>query len=365
MSNLINIRRDVRDPFYRYKMPRLVSKIEGRGNGIKTVIDNAAEIGRALNRLPSYITKFFAFELGTLCIINNRDNRYIVNGAHDAEKLQGLLDGFIGKFVLCTACENPETELQIDRDGSVMRQCKACGHRGGVDMAHRLVGFIEKNPPPTRRRAKNVAQEKQAEVESAIVDGMKKAVAFETDAAADAAQRRSEARKAEKERRRLEAYHVMLEDFGSFLEGDPSIDNETILEYVRNNKMPYEDAVIVAMQVLFAGDVFAATLKARLPLLKELAAGDRQKRFLLGSLERLVGVVNPKLLKQLPAILQLLYQHDLVDEPLFLMWNDKVAHKFVRKQVAFEVRQAAAPFIDWLQAEEEDESSGEYESDAE
>ena len=38
--SLINVRRDVSDNFYRYKMERLQTKIEGKGNGIKTVVVN-------------------------------------------------------------------------------------------------------------------------------------------------------------------------------------------------------------------------------------------------------------------------------------------------------------------------------------
>ena len=39
------------------------------------------------------------------------NGRYIVNGSHEAAKLQELLDGFIRRFVLCPECENPETDL--------------------------------------------------------------------------------------------------------------------------------------------------------------------------------------------------------------------------------------------------------------
>ena len=34
-----------------------------------------------------------------------------MNGAHDGDKLQEILDDFIQKFVLCPECENPETVL--------------------------------------------------------------------------------------------------------------------------------------------------------------------------------------------------------------------------------------------------------------
>ncbi|WVQ85244.1 hypothetical protein IAT38_007409 [Cryptococcus sp. DSM 104549] len=103
----VNIRRDVEDKLYRYKMPLIQVKIEGRGNGIKTVVTNMEDIARALNRPPDYIIKFFEIELGTQTTMAK--DRYIVNGQHTAEHLRELLDVFIEKFVLCPSCQNPET----------------------------------------------------------------------------------------------------------------------------------------------------------------------------------------------------------------------------------------------------------------
>ena len=56
-------------------------------------------------------TKFFGCELGAQTQFDTKNDRYIVNGSHDADKLQNLLDGFIKKFVLCNGCSNPETNL--------------------------------------------------------------------------------------------------------------------------------------------------------------------------------------------------------------------------------------------------------------
>ena len=49
----LNVNRNVVDPFYRYKMPRLAAKVEGKGNGVKTVIPNMVDIARSLDRPPT------------------------------------------------------------------------------------------------------------------------------------------------------------------------------------------------------------------------------------------------------------------------------------------------------------------------
>ncbi len=48
----INIGRNQDDASFRYKMPRLQTKIEGRGNGIKTVVSNMADVAKALRVDP-------------------------------------------------------------------------------------------------------------------------------------------------------------------------------------------------------------------------------------------------------------------------------------------------------------------------
>jgi translation initiation factor 5 len=133
----LNVNRNVADAFYRYKMPRLLAKVEGKGNGIKTVIVNMTEVAKALGRPPtcnlhfrkfffyptvlltqniqsrSDPTKFFGCELGAQTQFDIKNDRFIVNGAHEAGKLQQMLDIFIKKFVLCPGCDNPETVLTV------------------------------------------------------------------------------------------------------------------------------------------------------------------------------------------------------------------------------------------------------------
>ena len=155
----VNIRRDVTDPFYRYKMERLQSKIEGKGNGIKTVIVNLNSVAQSLSRPPAYVIKYFGFELGAQANAKPSDDRWIINGAHNAPKLQDYLDGFISKFVLCKKCKNPETDVLIKGD-NIFLDCKACGQRSEVDPRLKLSTFILRNSTPTKGGKKDKSTKK-------------------------------------------------------------------------------------------------------------------------------------------------------------------------------------------------------------
>ncbi|KAF2497742.1 eukaryotic translation initiation factor-like protein 5 [Lophium mytilinum] len=167
----VNVRRDVTDPFYRYKMERIQSKIEGKGNGIKTVIVNLTSVAQSLARPPSYVIKYFGFELGAQTNTNPSDDRWIINGAHDAAKLQDYLDGFITKFVLCKKCKNPETDVHI-KDGHITLDCKACGQRSDVDLRLKLSSFILKNQPKKGKKDKSTKKaDRRARKEAEAQDG--------------------------------------------------------------------------------------------------------------------------------------------------------------------------------------------------
>lgn len=117
------------------------------------------------------VIKYFGFELGAQTNIDPSDDRWIINGAHEASKLQDYLDGFISKFVLCKKCKNPETDVQI-KDGNIMLDCKACGQRSSVDLRLKLSGFIIKHAPKKGKKDKSTKKaERKAKKEAQAKNG--------------------------------------------------------------------------------------------------------------------------------------------------------------------------------------------------
>ena len=381
--SLINICRENTDRFYRYKMPPIESKIEGKGNGIKTNIVNAAEVARALNRPPSYVIKYFGFELGAQTSINDDKEKYLVNGQHEASKLQDSLDGFINKFVLCPSCKNPETQIVVTKDGNLQKECGACGQTNKIDPRLKLNTYILKHPPKKDKKSKKsaVAQQNVVGAGQSIsdiasgkksadgddsTDGVAKTVKVnDDDWAVDVSEEAVKARAQELDALTL-VENEKYEEFGNWLlENGAETDKENLPSDVEIYKKASDLKIIddtktveVLVQCIFDENI-AEQIVEHKGLLGKLLKTEKHEKSFLGGIERLIGLQHPDLIKSVPKILMILYDNDLVQEDVIQDWGTHVSKKFVPKDVSKKVRRAAKPFLKWLEEAEEDEEDEE------
>jgi len=412
----VNIRRDVTDPFYRYKMERLQSKIEGKGNGIKTVIVNLTSVANSLARPPSHVIKYFGFELGAQTNTSPNDDRWIINGAHDANKLQDYLDGFISKFVLCKKCKNPETEVNI-KDGNITLDCKACGKISEVDPRLKLSAFIVKNEPKkgkkdkstkkAERRARKEAEARgeevnggspgdsaedeengELEIEAGSDDELTKQIqegaeeiqeAKEVEWHIDTSEAAIKARaqdlpedlkralviegEEDAEASEYDVFGKWIIDTAKEKGGVDKVDSVEL--YLKAKELGIETkhrTLTVIPQTLFS-DKIVKQIEGRAPMLQKLITSEKHEKAFLGGIERFVGNDKPELIPQVSAICIQIYNNDLVSEEVFKPWCQKASKKYVDLKVSKTVRKSAEKFYEWLCQEDSDEE--EEESDEE
>lgn len=322
--------------------------------------------------------KYFGAEVGALTTWDEKADRYIVNGVHDADKLQVTLDGFINRFVLCSKCKNPETVLTV-KNGIVERTCKACGAKTYCDNNHKLATYIKNNPPPKPvklKQARDVAadnvQVAQAAAPEEAVEGMVAPEGFDDglaeavvqvdeddwDEAAAQANRESElAGLSERVKNSLALkadgdFQDPLEAFADYIESRPDLAAEQVLEEIAERGIRSDKAVAVLTQILLEGDLLKQ-FKARSALLAAVVQSEKDRAAFLGSLDRLICAHSAH--KQTPALLQAAYMAEVVDEGALAHWKDNPSKKYIAKKDAEKIRAAAAPFFAWLEEDDEDD----------
>jgi translation initiation factor 5 len=362
----------------------------------------------------SDVVKFFGFELGAQVTANPSDDRYIINGAHDAPKLQDSLDGFINKFVLCGKCKNPETDLIVSKDGHIIRDCKACGQRTDVDLRHKLSGYIVKNPPKKEKKEKKSSgkskkgkKDKDGEspkdsgsegveedlgIDGGSDDELTKRIRAEAkelpsngngstlqedEWAVDMSEEAIKARAQNLPDDLKKALVIEGEDvedtpydvLGKWIvsekeENDGEINSVKVYQKAQELGIEKKHRTLqVLAQTLFDGNIIKKNqIKAHAGLLKKLITSDRHEKALLGGTERFVGMDHPELINSIPSILMAYYEHELATEETITNWGTKASKKYVDVQTSKKVRKAAEPFLKWLE-EAEDDSEEEEDED--
>jgi len=381
----VNVPRDVEDEFYRYKMPVLKAKVEGRGNGIKTVVENCPEIAKALDRNPEYVNKFFGFELGAL--VSSQNDKYIVNGRHDAEDLAKVLDLFIDKFVLCGGCRNPETNINIKGE-KIFLVCRACGKTTQCDPANRLVSYMTKRDEKTKGNAKAGGKPLPGKDKGKPGKPKQKEDEEEDD---EEDWCLSTTREAVEERRRETLGHNDRLSAGSEKTEGGAVDVATLVVNPGQNPVevlekfwdsgPSYEEVYTKVNALSVAQAWSEGTLLRNYLFPSLFAKEfrkdfykkavylnlfvknnkKQQKVVLYCVEKLCQI-NKETIGYLPSLLNGFYTEEVLDEDILVQWykhpiNDP---KRFDPKVSKAIRDASKVFIDWLQNADNEVSDDDF-----
>lgn len=429
MAALINIAglTPVVDPAYRYKMPRIMGKVEGRGNGIKTVLVNVNDVATALKRDAPEITKFFGCELGAQTTFSADSDRAIVNGSHRDADLQQNLHKYIENFVLCKKCRLPETHYKI-KDGLISQKCLACGNKDTVDMTHKLTTFIlaqhklhkklqkekegdksgdkkeskkdkekEKDKSEKKKEKKEKSSEEDKSEKKEKKSKKKDKSADEEDAAGEeeadnvfgitastgSAAAVDDDEEEEEEDTNKKAAEDGMERYKLFRASNAASSVSQHLDELRNIQtmasLRPADRIIIFLGSVFTEDAIVANqVETHKEYLKALSPTEIQQRHLIAAFEWFCGSKFPQFNRLFSKVLMQLYEAEIVEEDTFLAWAaDTTRNEFTADDSMIEyetletLRNHAFPFVKWLQEaeeegeddEEEEEEEGEEEDD--
>lgn len=381
----------VDDPNYRYKMPTVVAKIEGKGNGIKTVIVNVSDLALALHREAGEVNKFFGCEIGAQTKYSEKDDKAIVNGAHTDQLLQSCVHKYIEGFVLCPNCKLPETDYKI-KNGGIFHRCKACGHKEMVDMNHKLCTYILAQHKKNAKERKK-AGKKEPESEKKVKKSKKKK---DDDSDDDKKKAKKDKKKKDKKKKdKKEKKSSSDEDEPEGAADDKSVDTETgvddagaillavegvqnsmkenpdakvadILDFVKNQQMASalksHERIHIFMYSVITPDFFKnEEITKYAPVIGKITnSGVEMQRHLISAVEELcVKKIQPM---YFPVILKQLYDEDVLGEDIILEWASDGRSEYTPQSVdedsRADLRGKAEKFVAWLEeASDSDDDS--------
>tara|TARA_Y200000002_G_scaffold340080_1_gene310420 strand:- start:89 stop:1069 length:981 start_codon:yes stop_codon:yes gene_type:complete len=324
-SKLINIAglESVEDPSYRYKMPKLELKWEGKGGGRKTVFSNCEEVARALHRNPKELCKWFGIDLG---VPTSSNDIFFIKGHHTYQILYPSLCKYIETFVLCPNCRQPEVPKYKVKSGLIQMKCSGCGHRCQIDSGNKLCPFILKNTAQKKKKPDKEKKKKKREKKRDKKQEKKKKKEMVEES--------EESDESEKEN---------LFDFGESIVHKSLIDGRSIIERFMNDfeRLPLKEFFINLRE----NDLPSGLLNIDpLEVLKELEDFCLQPE------------IQEKAVPVFSYILQLLYEKDFLSEEVLLAWSflkEELPKDSVERIV---YNDETVKFIEWLS-----EDSGEDE----
>jgi translation initiation factor 2 beta subunit (eIF-2beta)/eIF-5 len=374
MINITETNHVVVDTNYRYRMPPIMTKREGKGAG-KTVICNIADVAKHLQRSAEEIMHYFSFELGARGTFNKERNEGFINGPHSTHSLQTLLSKYIDEFVICVGCGLPET-IYITDKRNLYQDCASCGMRS-AHMRHRLADALHKKLHKSDKLSKSSRCSKQDKSPQAKPTASSKAIPTACRCTAAETLRKNDCSCADSSDEGEDS--KISSSTGLF---------QTTTKQTSPNKYPIMRELV---EILDSGIFSSNALNTeQLALaMNSYSSPNGKQRALVAALEWMCGWKYPQYMERFPVLLMQLYEKDLLDEDFLLdIWCAEdstatcsaqflsLASELLRSNAAdsssvedisriySSLRASAEPFVTWLREADEQEEEESDDDDA-
>lgn len=361
---------------YRYRMPPLETKIEGRGSG-RTVIVNLPAVAMSLQRSPLEILKYFGYKLGSAVAYaeNNKTKKQdhsqaiaTINATVTTATLQRLLAHYIQEYVLC-ACGKPDTFYEFESSArgrvQVCLACRGCPARRELDMDEKLSSFIATE---YQKEVKGVAQStfytkpighfegKDASMSSYIPYEDIRKTSSDSTISSDSSLNLSKS----------EMIEEAILELKSLSAATVTEQLHVLSRIQKTLALSPTEKLMVFLGANFSEDLnVSKAVEQKQEVLSTLAFTPLQQRHLLGAFEWFCGTRHPSLVRSFAKVLMQLYDAEVVEEEVLLKWaKEKSPNIFsadielLSSETLKALHVAAKPFIRWLkEAEVEDDSS--------
>lgn len=133
------------DEFFRYTMPSIDVKHEGKGKMKKSVLVNIKDVAEKVGRPAEYLITYLGQRLNATAKVEKDVSLSYVTGHHAMNCVQEQVMNFIKDAVMCRKCKNPETSCHIEgskKNKEFFLHCKACSKRSDLDPTDRFVKYM-------------------------------------------------------------------------------------------------------------------------------------------------------------------------------------------------------------------------------
>ena len=341
LAMLLNIDPDKTDIYYRYKMPPLSCKVEGRGNGIKTVLLNIKEVGDVLKRPAEILVKSMSTDLGVAMKLEN--DRWSLAGDHvqaDPLKLQNRLYDFIRRGVLCRAktCRNPETTYILEKSRLLMR-CKACAAKSDVAVNDKVYASIFRLENDALQAAAAANRDSRSRDERQA-DRWDKATRMSSAHAADDFGEHAEASA------RRESPVTLLQGVLASGVGETAIVDK-VFDLKQEFGMQEKDMTKLVFRTYFTAENAANAcmlIRSCAPVLRRFTNRDLMS-VVMDEAEHYAHSNSEALFPKYPIFLFELMERNVVNENAVLTWHESVRHRGLQKELCAELRSVCEPFM--------------------